>query len=81
MKRKQFTFYRSFYESIEKMQTNREKLQAYQIFCRYALDEAEPDPDAIKPCTAMVFEIARPIMDAAHNRARAAQNLHEQKQM
>ena len=81
MKRKQFTFYRSFYESIEKMQTNKEKLQAYQILCRYALDETEPDLNAVKPCAAMVFRIAKPILDTAHQRSWAARNLHEHKQM
>jgi hypothetical protein len=37
MERKQFTFYRSFWESIEKLPTNKEKLQAYQLICDYAL--------------------------------------------
>ena len=81
MTRKQFTFYRSFYESIENLKTNKEKLQAYQILCRYALDKTEPDLNAVKPCAATVFHIARPILDTAHHRAQAALHLHEHKQM
>ena len=80
MPRNQFTFYKSFYESIEKLQTNKEKLQAYQILCRYALDKTEPDLNSVKPCAAMVFQLAKPVLDTAHRRSRCASELHERKQ-
>ena len=79
MPRNQFTFYKSFYESIENLQTNKEKLQAYQILCRYALDKTEPDLDSVKPCAAMVFRIAQPILDTAHRRSQCAAALNERK--
>ena len=80
MPRNQFTFYKSFYESIEKLQTNKEKLQAYQILCRYALDKTEPDLNSVKPCAAMVFQLVKPVLDTAHRRSALASGLHERKQ-
>lgn len=72
MKRKQFTFYQSFYESIEKLPTNKEKLQAYQLICGYGLNQEVPDLDSKKLTAATVFQIAQPVLDAAHKRAEAA---------
>ena len=69
MKRKQFTFYLSFFENIESLQTNKEKLQAYQLLCDYALNHTEPDLSDKKPCAAAVFRAVRPVLDAAHRRA------------
>lgn len=50
--RNQFTFYRSYWECAEKFQTNKEKLEFFQMLCAYALDETEPDLDAKKPAIA-----------------------------
>ena len=72
MKRKQFTFYRSFWETIENLQTNKEKLQAYQMLCDYALNQTEPDLKTKKPTAAVVFQISRPILDRALSRAKSA---------
>lgn len=77
MARKQFTFYKSFYENIEKLQTNKEKLQAYQLLCGYALTKIEPDLDSVKPSAAMVFSLVRPVLDTAHARAEAACKNHD----
>ena len=74
MKRKQFTFYHSFMETIEKLPTNKEKLQAYQMICLYALDGIEPDLSAKKPTAATVFRIVRPVLDTARKRSERAVN-------
>ena len=73
MERKQFTFYRSFYETIEHLQTNKEKLQAYQVLCNYAFRGIEPDVHMLKPGAATVFLIGKPILDTAMKRAKAGQ--------
>lgn len=73
MERKQFTFYRSFYETIEHLKTNKEKLQAYQALCDYAFRGIEPDLYAIKSGAATVFRIGKPILDTALKRAKAGQ--------
>ena len=69
MQRNQFTFYRSFWETIENLPTNKEKLQAYQVICGYGLDGIEPDLKTKKPTAATVFQIAKPILQTAHQRA------------
>lgn len=69
MERKQFTFYRSYFEAIEKMKTKKEKAEAYRILCDYALNGNTPDLQAVNPVTATVFEFARPVMDTAQRRS------------
>lgn len=81
MERKQFTFYRSFWEAIENLPTNKEKLQAYQILCAYALDRQEPQISAVKPSAATVFQIARPILERAHERAQKMLTANEASQV
>ena len=81
MERKQFTFYRSFYESIQKLPTNKEKLQAYDLICGYALNQTAPELESKKPSVAMVFTICQPILDAAHKRAEQAQLLNNVQQL
>ena len=71
--RKQFTFYRSFWECAEKLQTNKEKLEFFQMLCAYALDETEPDLDGKKPAVATVFCAIRPTLQRAHRRSKAIQ--------
>ncbi len=71
MTRSQFTFYNSFWESIETLRTNKEKLQAYQLICRYALYGGEPELESVNPGAATVFRMARPILDTARRRAEA----------
>lgn len=70
MERKQFTFYRSFWEAIENLPTNKEKLQAYQMLCDYALNQNEPELRFKKPSAATVFQLAKPILERAHERAK-----------
>ena len=73
MKREQFTFYKSFYESIERLPTKKEKLQAYIAISDYALNGQLPDPKEIKPSVLAVFSICQPILETA--RARACKRL------
>ena len=49
--------------------TDKEKLQSYQMLCAFALDGIEPDLSTKKPSAATVFQLARPILDRAHDRA------------
>ena len=77
MERNQFTFYRSFWESIEKLPTNKEKLQAYQLICHFAITGEEPELNGIKPTAATVFRIARPVLETAHKRAEQALKLSD----
>ena len=69
MQRKQFTFYRSFYESIQNLKTNKEKLQAYEMICKYALDGQLPENLGEKSSTLAIFSLCRPILNRSRQRA------------
>lgn len=73
MHRTQFTFYESFFESIENLRSNKAKLQAYQLICAFALNGDMPDLEAVSPGAATVFRMARPILDTARKKAQAGQ--------
>lgn len=75
MERKQFTFYRSFYENIESLATNKEKLQAYQLICGYGLNQEAPELESKKTTAVIAFRFAQPVLDAAHRRAEKASAL------
>ena len=81
MERKQFTFYRSFFESIESLRTKKEKADAYRILCDYALNGKMPDLSGASPVIATIFGFAKPVLDTAHKRAELAKKLSDQKQM
>ena len=81
MERKQFTFYRSFYESIENLRTDKEKLQAYRLISQYALYGQLPELEGIRPSALAVFSISKPILDTARRRSRdlkSGNNLSQQ---
>lgn len=69
MQRKQFTFYRSFYESIQNLKSNKEKLQAYEMICKYALDGELPELKEEKSSVLAIFSICRPILNRARQRS------------
>ena len=80
MERKQFTFYRSFFESIENLRTKKEKADAYRILCDYALNGKAPDLNDANPVIATIFGFVKPVLDTAHKRAEMAKKLNDQKQ-
>ena len=69
MQRKQFTFYRSFYESIQNLKTNKEKLLAYDMICKYALDGELPEEIANKSSLLAIFSVCKPILNRSRQRA------------
>ncbi len=69
MKRKQFTFYDSFYESIQNLKTNKEKLQAYEMICKYALYGELPELGDQKSSTLAIFSVCKPILNRARQRS------------
>ena len=69
MERKQFTFYGSFFEGIQKLRTKKEKAEAYDIICNYALYGIEPNLNGRSPLVATVFSFAKPVLDTAAKRA------------
>ena len=64
MKRDSFVFYRSFFESIEKLKKN-DKLTLYSHLCRYALGEEVEDLEGVP---AAIFNLIKPQIDANSRR-------------
>ena len=81
MKRKQFTFYDSFLESMETLQTNKEQLQFLKAVCYYALRGDEPAENAVKPSVLGIFRSVKPVLEVARKRAEAAIRQRDSKQL
>ena len=73
MKRKQFTFYLSFHETVQNFSTKSEKLQAYETLCDYALYGKAPELEELKPSVLALFSMAQPVLDTARRRAKSLQ--------
>ena len=69
MNRTQFTFYESFYKAISRIKKKADRADAYDIICRYALTQEEPDLDSVSDAVAIAFELLRPVLDKAKERA------------
>lgn len=70
MTRKQFTFYRSFYEGIQMLPTKKEKLQAFNALCEYGLNGKLPEEGELKSSVSAVFSIMQPTLKAAMKRSK-----------
>ena len=69
---KQFVVLRSFWENYQKLSIKKEKLQIFRISSTCASNQNEPLLNSKKPCAATVFQIAKPILERAHDRAQKA---------
>ena len=67
MKRKQFTFYRSFYDSAEEMTDPMERLGLYEAIVRFALDGTEPK--GLSAWQRSIFHSIRPNLEASMAKA------------
>ena len=66
MKRTQFTFYDSFYESIQALPQYKQ-LEAYNNLIRYALYEEKPKK--LEGLLRVAFVMQKPILDTARRKA------------
>ena len=67
MKRKQFTFYRSFYESAQKVRDPMDRLHLYEAVMGFALDGVEPV--GLEDWPDSVFISIRPNLEASMAKA------------
>lgn len=67
--RKQFTFYRSFYEAIAKLKDPLERVALYDILTQYALDGIEPDEAALSDAVSMAYILMKPNLDVGRRKA------------
>ena len=69
MKRKQFTFYYSFFDVISCMEDPVERAQTYDVLCRYALLGQKPDFESLSREAKMAVKAFMPVLDAARKKA------------
>ena len=67
--RKQFTFYESFFKSLQRIKKKQDRADAYDIICAYALYNKEPDLDKLPDSVAVAFDLIRPVLDSARKKA------------
>lgn len=70
MRREQFTFYRSYYESLKNL-PKRDQTAVLMAVIGYALDETEP---ALSGVPLSVFTLIRPTLDSGRNKAKNRMN-------
>lgn len=69
MQRTQFTFYESFFKAISRIKKKQDRADAYDMICAYALYQKEPDLGTASDAVAIAFELLRPVLDKAKERA------------
>ena len=72
--RTQFTFYESFYKAISRIKKKTDRADAYDIICAYALFQEEPNLDSVSDAVAIAFELLRPVLDKAREKAESGKS-------
>lgn len=68
-KRKQFTFYESFFKALSRIRSKAARCDAYDALCSYALTGIEPNLDSLTEAAAIAFELIKPTLDASAKKA------------
>ena len=70
--RKQFTFYRSFYEAVSRIRRKSVRADVYDAMCRYALNGEKPDLENLPPEGAVALMLIMPVLESGRKKAAAA---------
>lgn len=73
LERKQFTFYRSFFEAIETIPGKHHRADMYRMVCDYALNGRLPELEGLTNIQRANMRIIMPILDSARQKAEAGQ--------
>ena len=69
MEREQFTFYKSFYLAMRRITDKAVRADIYDCLCQYAIFQQVPDLDSMAPEATLMFEMAKPVLDAAREKS------------
>lgn len=61
--------YESIYKSLQRIRNKKDRADAYDAICAYALYNNEPNIDAYSDSVAIAFELIRPVLDTARKKA------------
>lgn len=67
--RTQFTMYESIYKSLQRIRNKKDRADAYDAICSYALYNKEPNLESASDAVAIAFELTRPVLDSARKKA------------
>lgn len=79
MQRKQFTFYRSYYEAVKEL-PKKEQCAVMLAICAYALDSIEPDLEQMSDATAIAFGSQLELLDREKREAKEGRRNSRYKQ-
>lgn len=61
--------YESIYKALQKIRNKKDRADAYDAICAYALYNTEPDLNSLSDAVAIAFELIRPVLDSARKKA------------
>lgn len=69
MERKQFTFYRSFYDAVRQIRKKSARADAYDAICAYALHGQMPDLEKMEQGVAVALTLIMPVLESSNRKA------------
>ena len=61
--------YESIYKALQKIRNKKDRADAYDAICAYALYNKEPDLGTTSDAVSIAFELTRPVLDSARKKA------------
>lgn len=61
--------YESIYKSLQRIRNKKDRADAYDAICAYALYNQEPNLETASDAVAIAFELIRPVLDSARKKA------------
>ena len=61
--------YESIYKSLQRIRNKKDRADAYDAICAYALYNTEPSLENASDAVAIAFELIRPVLDSARKKA------------
>ena len=61
--------YESIYKALQKIRNKKDRADAYDAICAYALYNKEPDLETTSDAVSIAFELTRPVLDSARKKA------------
>lgn len=61
--------YESVYKSLQRIRNKKDRADAYDAICAYALYNTEPNLETASDAVAIAFELIRPVLDSARKKA------------
>ena len=61
--------YESIYKSLQRIRNKKDRADAYDAICAYALYNQEPTLETASDAVAIAFELIRPVLDSARKKA------------